>query len=85
MKIIIDAEVAETLFAALLVGSKEPVSQTETLIITLVSPEPVREVSLAVHTGFVKEMLIVKLREAILKSIPQHFKKNERYIRVRWD
>lgn len=49
------------------------------------SPEPVREVSLAVHTGFVKEALLVKLREAILKSIPAHFRKNEKYIRVRWD
>lgn len=49
------------------------------------SPEPVREVSLVVHQGFVKEMLLVKLREAILKAIPQHFKKNEKYIRVRWN
>ena len=49
------------------------------------SPEPVREVSLAVHVGFVKESLLLKLREAILKAIPAHFKKNEKYIRVRWD
>lgn len=49
-----------------------------------VSPEPVREVSLAVHNGFVKEMLLVKLREAILKAIPQHFRKNDKYVRVRW-
>lgn len=49
------------------------------------APEPVREVSLAVHYGFVKEMLIVKLRESILNSIPPHFKKNEKYIRVRWN
>jgi LysR family transcriptional regulator, hydrogen peroxide-inducible genes activator len=49
-----------------------------------VSPEPVREVSLAVHSGFVKEMLLIKLREAIMKAIPAHFKKNEKYIRVRW-
>jgi LysR family hydrogen peroxide-inducible transcriptional activator len=49
------------------------------------SPEPVREVSLVVHHGFVKEMLLVKLREAILKSIPAHFKKNEKYIRVKWN
>lgn len=48
------------------------------------SPEPVREVSLVVHQGFVKETLLVKLREAILRSIPAHFKKNERYIRVKW-
>jgi len=49
------------------------------------APEPVREVSLAVQVGFVKEMLLIKLREAILKSIPPHFRKNEKYIRVRWD
>jgi LysR family transcriptional regulator, hydrogen peroxide-inducible genes activator len=49
------------------------------------SPEPVREVSLAVHNGFVKELLLDKLREAILKSIPAHFKKNDKYIRVRWN
>jgi LysR family hydrogen peroxide-inducible transcriptional activator len=45
----------------------------------------VREVSLAVHNGFVKELLLDKLREAILKSIPAHFKKNDKYIRVRWN
>lgn len=49
------------------------------------SPEPVREVSLAVHYGFVKETLITKLREAILETIPAHFRKNEKFIRVRWD
>lgn len=49
------------------------------------SPEPVREVSIAVHCGFVKEALISKLRESILESIPQHFKKSEKYIRVRWN
>lgn len=49
------------------------------------SPEPVREVSLAVHSGFVKETLLAKLREAILKSIPPGFAKNEKQMRVRWD
>jgi LysR family hydrogen peroxide-inducible transcriptional activator len=48
------------------------------------SPEPVREVSLAVHNGFVKERLLEKLRDAILKAIPAHFKKNEKFVRVRW-
>ncbi|HYF70188.1 MAG TPA: LysR substrate-binding domain-containing protein [Ohtaekwangia sp.] len=48
------------------------------------APEPVREVSLVVHNGFVKEMLLDKLRQAILKAIPAHFKKNEKYIRVTW-
>jgi LysR family hydrogen peroxide-inducible transcriptional activator len=50
-----------------------------------VAPEPVREVSLAVHQGFVKESLLEKLRDAILKSIPSHFKKNEKHVRVRWN
>jgi LysR family transcriptional regulator, hydrogen peroxide-inducible genes activator len=50
-----------------------------------VSPEPVREISLVVSRGFVKEALLAKLREAILKAIPQHFKKNEKYIRVKWN
>jgi LysR family hydrogen peroxide-inducible transcriptional activator len=49
------------------------------------SPEPVREVSFAVHQGFAKEMLLVKLREAILRTIPSHFKKNEKYVRVKWN
>lgn len=49
------------------------------------SPEPVREVSLAVKQGFMKEMLLLKLREAILKSIPAHFRKNEKIIRVKWN
>ncbi len=49
------------------------------------APEPMREVSFAVHYGFAKEMLLTKLRQAILKSIPAHFKTNDKYIRVRWD
>lgn len=50
------------------------------------SPEPVREVSIAVHSGFVKEMLITKLRDAILNAIPRHFKKNDsKQARVRID
>lgn len=49
------------------------------------SPEPVREVSLAVHNNFIKEKLLEKLREAILKSIPSHFKKNEKVVRIRWN
>ncbi|HYC85097.1 MAG TPA: LysR substrate-binding domain-containing protein, partial [Chryseosolibacter sp.] len=49
------------------------------------SPEPVREVSLVVHQGFMKENLLSKLRSAILKSIPAHFKTNEKYVRIRWN
>ena len=49
------------------------------------APEPVREVSLAVHHGFAKEALLQHLRDAILKAIPAHFKKNDKYIRVKWN
>jgi len=79
LKAMVDNEYGYTLIPELAVDTKRKQVKRFT------SPEPVREVSLAVHTGFVKEMLIVKLREAILNSIPQHFRKNERYIRVRWD
>src|SRR5690606_13182549 len=48
-------------------------------------PEPVREVSIAVHNSFAKEMLLIKMREAILKSIPPGFKKIEKFVRVRWN
>lgn len=48
-----------------------------------VAPEPVREVSLVVHQSFVKEMLLIKLREAIFKSIPAHFKRIEKFMRVK--
>lgn len=48
-------------------------------------PEPVREVSIAVHNSFAKEMLLIKFREAILKSIPAGFKKIEKFVRVRWN
>lgn len=49
------------------------------------APEPVREVSLAVHNDFLKERLLSKLRDAILKSIPPHFRKNEKVVRIRWN
>lgn len=48
-------------------------------------PEPVREVSLAVHNSFMKEMLLAKMREAILRATPPGFKKIEKYVRVRWN
>lgn len=79
LKAMVDNDYGYTLIPELAVDTKRKQVKHFT------SPEPVREVSLAVHTGFVKEMLVIKLREAILNSIPPHFKKNEKYIRVRWD
>lgn len=79
LKAMVDNNYGYTLIPELAVNSKSKHVKRFT------SPEPVREVSLAVHHGFVKENLLFKLREAILKIIPPHFKKNDKYIRVRWD
>jgi LysR family hydrogen peroxide-inducible transcriptional activator len=79
LKAMVDNNYGYTLIPELDVNSKS------THVKRFVSPEPVREVSLAVHSGFVKENLLFKLREAIMKVIPPHFKKNDKYIRVRWD
>jgi len=49
-----------------------------------VSPEPVREISLAVHKSFTKELLIEKLRQIILTQIPENFAKNNKYMKVMW-
>ncbi|SKC89084.1 hydrogen peroxide-inducible genes activator [Ohtaekwangia koreensis] len=79
LKAMVDNNYGYTLIPELAVNSKSK------HVKRFVSPEPVREVSLAVHSGFVKENLLFKLREAIMKVIPPHFKKNDKYIRVRWD
>lgn len=47
-------------------------------------PKPVREVSLVVHRSYAREMLIEKLREYILASIPKQFTTFDDYIKVRW-
>ncbi|MGD1847246.1 MAG: hydrogen peroxide-inducible genes activator [Salibacteraceae bacterium] len=47
-------------------------------------PQPAREVSLVVHSGFTKELLIDHLRDTILKHTPDHFRKNERFVRIKW-
>lgn len=79
LKAMVDNNYGYTLIPELAVNSKSKHVKHFT------SPEPVREVSLVVHNGFVKELLLDKLRKAILKAIPPHFKKNEKYIRVRWN
>lgn len=79
LKAMVDNDYGYTLIPELAVDTRRKQARR------FISPEPVREVSLAVHFGFVKEMLLIKLREAILAAIPAHFKKNEKYIRVRWD
>ncbi|MFT4679789.1 MAG: LysR family hydrogen peroxide-inducible transcriptional activator [Flavobacteriales bacterium] len=48
------------------------------------SPEPMREVSLAVHSGFSKEALIEILRDSIQAVIPEAFQQPQHYRRIRW-
>ncbi len=47
-------------------------------------PIPIREVSLVVHKGFVKEGLISAIRKSILAIVPKSFDKNEHFIKVKW-
>ena len=47
-------------------------------------PKPIREVSIVVTRGFVKEGLINAIRKEILKIIPSHFEKNTRFIKMKW-
>jgi LysR family transcriptional regulator, hydrogen peroxide-inducible genes activator len=79
LKAMIDNDYGYTLIPELAVNTKNR------HVKRFLEPEPVREVSIAVHNGFVKEMLLLKIREAILKSIPANFKINEKRMRVRWN
>ncbi len=47
-------------------------------------PQPAREVSLVVNKSFTREKLLLELRKAILKVVPEDFRKNERYVGVAW-
>ena len=53
-------------------------------IIRFNDPQPVREVSIVVHKHFTKERLISELRRSIIAHTPQSFKKNTRFITVKW-
>ena len=48
------------------------------------SPEPVREVSIAVHNSFPREAILNAMHDCIIENIAEDFKKVERYIRVKW-
>jgi LysR family transcriptional regulator, hydrogen peroxide-inducible genes activator len=79
LKGMVDNNYGYTLIPELAVNSKSKHVKRFT------SPEPVREISIAVHKGFIKEKLVEQLRTAILKSIPNHFKKNDKVTRIPWN
>lgn len=79
LKAMVDNDYGYTLIPELAVDTRK--KQVKRFL----APEPVREVSLVVHARFVKDTLIARLRDAILKAIPAHFRKSEKYVRIRWD
>ncbi|PHI19316.1 hypothetical protein CEQ90_13235 [Lewinellaceae bacterium SD302] len=54
------------------------------LVKRFAEPQPAREVSLVVNKTFSKEQLLVELRERILAVVPPEFRKNDRFMGVRW-
>lgn len=79
LKAIIDNDCGYTLIPELAVNTRSR------HVKRFIEPEPVREVSIVVHNSFVREMLLIKIREAILKAIPPGFRKIEKFVRVRWN
>lgn len=47
-------------------------------------PEPVREISIAVSINFTKRKLISRLKESIIKTIPERFLKINQHSKVLW-
>ncbi|SHI33928.1 LysR family transcriptional regulator, hydrogen peroxide-inducible genes activator [Mesonia phycicola] len=48
------------------------------------NPQPARQIGLAVHKSFTKELLLKNLRDAILEVVPSHFHKTKEFITVKW-
>lgn len=80
LKNLVDRGVGYTLVPELSINKGNEQSQIK----RFKDPEPIREVSLVVHKGFTKELLIEKLRSLILKNIPEHFVKSKKYMKVNW-
>lgn len=52
--------------------------------LSFTDPQPIREVSIVVHKGFVKESLINAIRKEILAIVPDSFIKNKHFTKVKW-
>ncbi|MEP5613469.1 MAG: LysR substrate-binding domain-containing protein [Cyclobacteriaceae bacterium] len=48
------------------------------------SPEPVREVSIAVHSSFIKESMLNTLKDAIQKVVPRKFLEKQSVVEIDW-
>ena len=49
------------------------------------NPEPVREVSIAVHSSYIKESVIKRLKDAIQKVIPERFLEKQSIVEFDWN
>jgi LysR family hydrogen peroxide-inducible transcriptional activator len=58
--------------------------QEKSKVIHFADPKPIREVSIVVRKSFSKDGLIEVLRKEILKVIPANFKRNEKFVKIRW-
>jgi LysR family hydrogen peroxide-inducible transcriptional activator len=47
-------------------------------------PQLTREVSIVTYKNFTREVLLNHLRESIMNNIPDDFKKNHYFVRVKW-
>ena len=47
-------------------------------------PEPVREVSIVVHQNFSRQLLIERIKEAILENLPENIKKTRNVKKIKW-
>ncbi|MEP1093876.1 MAG: LysR substrate-binding domain-containing protein [Cyclobacteriaceae bacterium] len=48
------------------------------------NPEPVREVSIVVHSSYIKETVVNRLKEAIQKVIPERFLEKQSIVEFDW-
>lgn len=53
-------------------------------VVRFSEPQPVREISIVVHKNYSKELLITELRKSIIKHTPESFKKNRRFVTIKW-
>lgn len=48
-------------------------------------PEPVREISIVVHTNFFKEPVLSRLKETVQKVVPERFLERQSVVQINWN
>jgi len=49
-----------------------------------IHPEPSREIGIVVHNTFSRDSLIMELKNTISGNIPESFRKDESFVRIKW-